>query len=278
MILVQLTDPHVRPDGMAAYRVAETNMLAERAFRAVAKLDVKPDAVVISGDLTDNGTSSEYRVFADMLRRNLGHLPVYLIPGNHDHRETMRAELADWPGITRHASLVQYVIDDFPVRLVMLDTVVPHAGHGELEPESLAWLDATLAAQSAKPTVVVMHHPPFLCGIADLDRISLRGASAFAAVIAKHPQVERILCGHHHRAITARVGGTIASVSPSVAHQTELELRPDRKVFVVLEPPAFQIHIWTPRSGIVSHTTYVESYPGPFPAVLEPEYPGRAPQ
>lgn len=276
MILVQLTDSHVRPEGMAAYRVAETNMLTERAFRAVAKLDVKPDAVVISGDLTDNGLASEYRVFADMLRRNLGHLPVYLIPGNHDRRETMRAELAGWPGVAEHPSLVRYVIDDFPVRLVMLDTVVPNAGHGELGPENLAWLDATLAARPGKPAVVVMHHPPFLCGIADMDRINLRDSAAFAAVIAKHPQVERILCGHHHRPITARVGGAIASVGPSVAHQVELELRPDIPVFFVLEPPAFQIHIWTPDSGIVSHTAFVESYPGPFPAVLDPDYPGKA--
>ena len=251
-------------------------MLAERAFRAVAGLHVTPDAVVISGDLANNGLPEEYAVLADLLRRHLAHVPVFVIPGNHDRRETLREGLAAWPGVTVHPERIQYVVEDFPVRLVMLDTLVPGAGHGELGPEGLAWLDATLAARPAKPAIVVMHHPPFVCGIAHMDAINLRDSAAFAAVVARHPQVERILCGHHHRPITARVGGTIASVAPSVAHQTELELRPAAPGCFVMEPPAFQVHLWTRAAGVVSHTAFVESYPGPFPFVADPATPAGA--
>ena len=275
MILVQLTDLHVRPEGMAAYRVAETNMLTERAFRAVAGMKVKPDAVVISGDLTDNGLVDEYRVLADMLRCNLGHVPVYLIPGNHDRRDVMRAELGTWPGVNSDPDLIQYTVETLPVRLVLLDTLVPGAGHGELSPKSLIWLDTVLRARPSTPTIVVMHHPPFICGISHMDSINLRNSTAFAEVIGRHPQVERILCGHHHRPITARVGGTIASICPSVAHQVELELRPGAPGLFVMEPAAFQIHIWNAAAGIVSHMGYVEAYPGPYPFVTDPAYPGK---
>ena len=55
MLLAHLTDLHVRPVGLPAYRTAETNMLTERAIEAVLALDPRPDCVVISGDLTDNG-------------------------------------------------------------------------------------------------------------------------------------------------------------------------------------------------------------------------------
>jgi len=36
------------------------------------------------------------------------------------------------------------------------------------------------------------------------------------------------------------------------------------------------LHRWTPADGIVSHTAYVEHYPGPYPFVNDPEYPGAA--
>lgn len=267
MILVQLTDLHVRPEGLAACRVVETNALTERAFRAVANFGVRPDAVVISGDITANGLAAEYRVLADMLRRRLGHVPVYMIPGNHDDRATLRAELAEWPGIAADPGHVRYTAQAGPVRLVMLDTLVNGAIHGELGPDNLAWLDAALLAERDMPTIVAMHHPPFLCGITHMDRVKLRDSAAFAEVVSRHPHVERVICGHHHRAITARVGGTIASVAPSVAYQGELELRPDAPARFVLEPGAFDVHAWTAESGVVSHTGTVESFPGPYPFV-----------
>jgi 3',5'-cyclic AMP phosphodiesterase CpdA len=275
MNIVQLTDLHVRPIGMAAYRVAETNALTERACRAVATLRIKTDAIIITGDLTDNGLVSEYAVLSTILRRTLTEAPVFLIPGNHDRREVLKAEMADWPGLSADTDFVQYAVDDLPVRLVMLDTVVPGQGHGILCEKRLAWLDDTLAAAPEKPTMIAMHHPPFVCGIAHMDAINLHNSAEFAAVIGKHRQVERIACGHHHRPVTARVAHAIASIAPSVAHQVELDLDGGDEGLFVMEPAAFQIHLWNATDGIVSHTAYVEPYPGPFPFVTDPDYPGK---
>jgi 3',5'-cyclic AMP phosphodiesterase CpdA len=121
-----------------------------------------------------------------------------------------------------------------------------------------------------------MHHPPFVCGIAHMDRINLHRADEFATIIARHRQVDRIICGHHHRPIVARVAHAIASIAPSVVHQVELTLDPDDKGSFIFEPPAFQLHRWTAADGIVSHTVYVEDYPGPYPFVNDAEYPGAA--
>ncbi len=167
-------------------------------------------------------------------------------------------------------------MDDYPVRLVMLDTLVPGAGHGELGPEQLEFLDQALAAAPDKPTIVGMHHPPFACGIAHMDRINLRNIPDFAAIIARHHQVERIICGHHHRPIVARLAHAIASIAPSVAHQVEMTLNPHNSGAFNFEPPAFQLHRWTAADGIVSHTVYVEEFPGPYPFVNDPDYPGSA--
>lgn len=273
MILVHLTDLHVRPIGMASSRVAETNMLTERALRAVRNLNTQPDAIVISGDLTENGLATEYAVLSEMLGR-LIRVPVYVIPGNHDRREVLKQELAHLPGVTDDPIYVRYAVNAHDIRLVMLDTVIPGSGAGQQSAEQLAWLDETLGAEPEKPTIVVMHHPPFLCGIVHMDTIALRDPSGFIGVIAKHPQVRRILCGHHHRPINASVAHTIASVGPSVAHQVEFALAGE-PAFWNLEPPAFQVLLTIPGNGIIAHTVYVETFPGPYPFLSDPDYPGR---
>lgn len=275
MLICQLTDLHVRPVGKPANRVAETNMFTERAFRAVARLNPEPDMVVITGDLTECGLDAEYTNLARLLRKWLP-MPVFVIPGNHDRRGNFREGLKHLPGVTADPHYVQYAVEDHAVRLVMLDTLVPGAGHGELHAGQLEFLDRTLAAVPGKPTIVAMHHPPFVCGIAHMDRINLRDAPAFTAIIAKHRQVERIICGHHHRPIVARVAHAIASIAPSVAHQVEMTLDPHDPGAFVFEPPAFQLHRWTPADGIVSHTVYIEDFPGPYPFVNDAEYPGSA--
>ena len=270
MIIAQLTDLHVRPEGVPAYRVAETNMLVERALRTVGALRPAPDAVIITGDLTDCGLAAEYRLLAGLLARHLP-MAVYAVPGNHDRREVMLAHL---PGTRHTAGFVQYATDLGPVQLVMLDTVVPGAGHGELGADRLAWLDEARGGW-AKPTLIGMHHPPFDIGIGHMDAIKLQDADAFVAVIARHPHVERIVCGHHHRPVVTRVAGAVASIAPSVAHQVEFDLAPESAAAFVLEPPAYQLHLWSEPGGFVSHTVLVERFPGPFPFLEDPDYPGR---
>ncbi len=275
MILVQLTDLHIRPRGMAAVRVLESNMLTERALRAVRAMPVQPDAIVISGDLTENGLAAEYAELSAMLQRTI-RVPVYMVPGNHDRRGNLRAGLSMFPGITAHEEFVQYTVEALPVRLVMLDTLVPGAGHGELCEARLAWLEATLAAKPDTPTIVVMHHPPFACGIRHMDRIMLRNVPAFTKVIARHRQVRRILCGHNHRPITTQVAHAIASIAPSVAAQVEFDLS-DAPGQWNLEPAAFDVHLTIEGDDatVISHTVYVENYPGPFPFISDPDYPGQ---
>jgi Icc protein len=153
----------------------------------------------------------------------------------------------------------------------MLDTLVPGAGHGELSAEQLRFLDRSLAAAPGKPTIIGMHHPPMITGIAHLDRINLHNTPAFAEVIARHRQVDRIVCGHHHRPIIGRLAHAIVSISPSVVHQAQMSLDPDDPGAIVLEPPAFQLHCWTGSDGVASHTVYVEDYPGPYPFLQAPD-------
>jgi 3',5'-cyclic-AMP phosphodiesterase len=275
MLIAHLSDLHVRPVGLPAYRTAETNLLAERAIEALLALEPRPDVVLISGDLCDNGLVSEYENLKRMLARLP--MPVWLIPGNHDRRENLKQVLAGFPGLDQHDTFAQWATDLGPVRLIGLDTVIPGSGAGRLCPARLDWLAARLDEDKTKPTVIVMHHPPFACGIRHMDRINLvEGAEGLAEIVRAHPQVIRILCGHHHRPIQTLFAGTLAMIAPSVAHQVVLDLGETANPSFNFEPAAYHLHHWT-AAGLISHTAYVEKAAGPYPFVLDADYPGRSP-
>lgn len=113
-----------------------------------------------------------------------------------------------------------------------------------------------MAQARDRPTVVLMHHPPFKTFVGPMDAFGLRSPETFASVIKRHPQVETILCGHVHRANEVRFAGTIASTAPSAAHQVALDL---------MEPPAYRLHAYSAANGLVSHTAYVGEFAGPYP-------------
>ena len=82
-------------------------------------------------------------------------------------------------------------------------------------------------------------------------------------------------CGHNHRPIETVFGGVPASIIAGVAHQVAFHFHDDREGALVLEPPAFKLHHFDAATGIVSHTVCVENFPGPYPFVLDPDYPGQ---
>jgi 3',5'-cyclic AMP phosphodiesterase CpdA len=262
LIFAQISDLHVTAPGRSCMNRVDTVGLLRACVARLVDFDPAPQFVIASGDLVEVATPEEY----SHLRRLLAPLavPTYVVPGNHDDREYMRAAFADQPYMPR-AGFIQYVVDEGPVRFVFLDTLVPGQEGGELCGGRLAWLADRLAEAPDRPTVIVMHHPPFLTGVANLDDPGLQGADEFARLLARFSQVERVLCGHLHRSIQVRWHGILASVCPSTAHQVALEMRPDDPLCYVMEPPGFQLHAWVPGTGLVSHTVFSGHFPGPYP-------------
>src|SRR5258708_37197441 len=262
MLIAQMTELHIRPPGQLAYGRVDTAAMLRAAIAHLTAECPAPDALLWTGGLVDAGGAAEYALLRELLAPV--RCPVYLIPGNHDDRAALRAAFAD------HAYMppdgfIQYVIDDHAVRLIGLDTLVPGEGGGTLCAARLAWLAAQLDAAPTRPTVVFLHHPPFATGIAHMDKIGLADAAPFAALIRRHPQVERVLARHLHRPIQARWAGTLASTAPAPCHQVVLDLDPAGASAFVMEPPGYQLHRYTPDAGIVSHTVTLRRYAGPYP-------------
>jgi 3',5'-cyclic AMP phosphodiesterase CpdA len=237
-LLAQITDTHVvDPEVGSEELVVDSNALLAQLVDRLGREQVTPDAVLATGDLTDHGTPTETEVLVELLAP-IGP-PVLAVPGNHDARETFRAAFdLPWAGPDN----LSWAIDVGEVRVIGLDTVIPGSHGGLFDAEREAWMVRALEAAGDRPVVVAMHHPPFLSGIGWMDTMALEGRDRFAAVIARHPTVERVFCGHLHRPLVSTVGGVTTSVAPSPVQHVELNLAPDAAVEIVVDPGGYQLH------------------------------------
>lgn len=257
MIIAQISDLHVQPAGEKAYGIVDTNRYLQTAVQQLNRLIPQPDIVIATGDLVDERTEAEYQ----MLRELMAPLkaPVYFAMGNHDDRDAFRKVFPNLPYIPTRG-FIQYTVEDFPLRIVVLDTLVNGEGYGEMDSDRLHWLETTLAQQPERPTAIFMHHPPFETGLSGMDRLRCRGSEALAALIQKYPNVQRVACGHLHRSIQTLWARTLGSVAPSTAHQVALKLREDMPSAFVMEPPGYQLHLWDGTKGLVTHTAFIGEY------------------
>ncbi|KVS39705.1 phosphodiesterase [Burkholderia ubonensis] len=264
MLLAQISDLHIKRPGQLAYQRVDTAAALARCIARLNALEPRPDAVLVTGDLVDFGRDDEYAQLRDLLAPL--EIPYYLMVGNHDDRAALRRAFADRPE-WQDGEFVQYAFDVGAVRVLALDSQVPGTSAGDLCDARLAWLAAQLDAARDRPVIVALHHPPFASGIGHMDALRLAPAAAakLDALLRGYPNVERVLCGHVHRTMFARFGGTIASAVPAPAHQVAFDLRDHAPSAFRLEPPAFAVHRHTPDAGVITHHVYVDEGAGPYP-------------
>lgn len=222
------------------------------AVESVRAIRPQPNAVLLTGDLADHATDEEYEELRALIA-SLG-APLYVLPGNHDDRRALHRHFGV-PGADGEP--VRYSVDLGPLRLVVLDTTRPGEPSGALEGDQLEWLDAELAAAPEELTLVAMHHPPLVIGVPAWDEIGLAAADrlALGAVIERHRQVQRIVCGHFHSTITGELAGRGVLVVPSTYVQTRLDFHV-RELELTSELPGFAMHAVV-DGELVSHVKAV---------------------
>lgn len=262
MLIAQLSDIHVRPAGRLYKDVVDSNRMFDDAIRHLHALDRRPDVVVLTGDLVDEGLEAEYATLLELLGRLT--LPTLVMPGNHDSRDRFRAAFSNHAYLPGSGPL-HYCVDAFPVRIIALDTSVPGRHHGHVDAEGLQWLQSCLADDPLKPTVLFMHHPPFVSGIGYLDEYRYLDPEPLASVLRPFSNIEAVFCGHVHRTMTRRWAGTVVTTCPSTTTEIALQLRKGATPQSYLGPPACMLHLWNPGHGLVSHISHIGRHPGPYP-------------
>lgn len=207
MRLIQISDCHLHANPEARSRCGNP---ARQLAAVVAAADaLRPDLVLVTGDISQDDSEGSYRLAAEILARF--DCPWYWIPGNHDVPEPMNA--------------VQEVVAEIDARhwrILQLDTRIEGDVRGEVGEEQLAWLQQALS-EDDRPTLIAMHHPPVEVGSHWMDEISLSDQQAFWAAIDNASQVKIVICGHVHHAFQKRVstaeGSVVVQACPSTSDQ-----------------------------------------------------------
>jgi Icc protein len=223
-ILAQLSDIHLADDDPAPTRALH------EAVTSLLALSTPPDAVVLTGDLTDHGRPAEYALLAEEIARLP--MPVHPLPGNHDDVGALLAAFPQLPGRN-------YAVKVGGVRLLCCDSTIPGQPGGDLSDPD--WLDATLAEEPDTPTVVAMHHPPYAIGVGWIDRMGHARPARLASVIERHPQVVRVIAGHVHTGSMSAFAGTVATTCPSTYRQ--LFIDPGGPAALSDAAPGYALHL-----------------------------------
>ncbi|WP_328450054.1 metallophosphoesterase [Streptomyces sp. NBC_00386] len=260
MRILHLSDTHLDrsggpdadgADGTAALRC----LLAELAH--VHDLD----AVVVTGDVADDGSREAYVRARELLSGYAGRrgAEVFYTTGNHDDRTAFADVLGS--GHVQPEAVYQGTAGERAGasvvggwRLITLDTLVPSKGYGRLDRGQLDWLGELLATPAPLGTVLAFHHPPIAMDVDVQRALGLQNSAELAETI-RGTDVQLILCGHFHLQILARLEQATVWVTPGVVSRIDLTARPGTER-AVHGPSASLVHLGAPHGPLI-HTLHV---------------------
>ena len=151
---------------------------------------LKPDLVVVTGDLTMYAFETEYKMASSYISKIKAE--TFIIPGNHDSRYRGYEYFEEYFGFGNKT------LDLAGVSIVGIDTTVPDLNEGSVGRGKLRWLIEKL--NHAPPTnrkIVAMHHHLIPVPHTGRERATIGdGGTVLDALV--NNSVDIVLCGHRH--------------------------------------------------------------------------------
>ena len=260
--IIQISDPHIVAKGKLAYGQVDTCLALTQCVAQINKIlpEIGPvDMIIVTGDLTDFGTSDEYSLFRELIEEL--NIPYRAIPGNHDDKSVMQKCFADADWMPKTGP-INWQIDFEDLKVIGLDTSIIGKAHGNLETDSLNFLRSSLNSAKGKPVIVASHHPPIITGIEKMDIQNLRDSDELKEILSTYQGELKLICGHIHRNIVTQFGNVICQIAPGVSHAVTIDLRKGSPNCLTKEPGSFLLH--EIRDGILTHQILVDDYDGPY--------------
>lgn len=270
VVIAQLTDTHVSvgDHGPGVRYWAENGRRLRSAVRALNEETERPAVVVGTGDLVECGQEAAYAELMTLLEAL--QVPFWPVPGNHDSPARLRATFPDMPWADGHASWSQ-TIPGTDVTIIGLDSTDRGRAGGFVDHDRLEWLSDRITEASG-PTIVAMHHPPFMTGIDWMDAHGFENLHLLEKVFHALPPT-RIIAGHYHRSITCQVGPVAASVGLATAPHVHLDLSNAAVPAIINDPIGYQLHCVLDGEPhqVITHIRYVDRATVPRP--VQPSHP-----
>ena len=259
MRILYLSDTHLDRSGGPDADGADGTAALRRLLAELAHLD-DLDAVVVTGDVADDGSREAY-ARADELVAGYASgrgADVFYTTGNHDDRSAFADVLGNGhvqPGAVFEGAAGERAASSTVGgwRLITLYTLVPGKGYGRLDADQLGWLREQLATPSASGTILAFHHPPVALEVDVQRALGLQNSAELADVI-RGTDVQLILCGHFHLQILARLEQATVWVTPGVVSRIDLTARPGTER-AVHGPSASLVHLGAPHGPLI-HTLH----------------------
>jgi len=227
MRILHLSDTHLYGDPAARHYDRIDTTAALRGLLARFDAVTGLDAIVHTGDASEDGTAESYRLLHEILEPFAAEKGAILavVMGNHD----VSAIYGETIALGARGTTVQDRVVEVPGggRIVVLDSSVPGAGYGHLEPEQLTWLAEVLAEpagggpaggdRSNGGTVLAIHHPPLVGATKLLRGLDLDGLDELAGVL-EGTDVRIVLSGHYHHEMTGAIAGIPVHVVPGITN------------------------------------------------------------
>ena len=250
MIIAQISDTHIALDTPDADQRAQDFALTIADINA---LNPAPDVIVHTGDLVHNGRQDEYAQAVATLAK--ARAPVYVLVGNKDNRANLRAAFSACGYLAPDSEFIDYAVEDFPVRLIAVDTLSTGSNKGDFCPARARRLIDLIDAETTKPIAIFAHHPPFEVTVGP-DPLHFETPEIMARlrrVLQHSGRVVAVFSGHVHRAAMGQVASIPATVMPCIA----TTLRKGAYPAHMKRRPVYQVHRFDPVWGFATETRIV---------------------
>lgn len=245
MYIAHISDLHINIED----KIGIINL--HKVVRCINNLDIIPDFVVVSGDLTHLRSYQNYQKCFEEL--NKLKVPYYVITGNHDESGLLKRALREFYPLHPASELdscLQYVVDKYPVRLISLDTFKAEMGNGDLNQERLDWFKNELENnRQSKPVAVMLHQFTLKTELSFFDSLEEHWFSKFNEIISQHKDtVKIILCGHLHNSLIGNIDGVPIISCFSTNWQAYFDFKEREYLMANKLPVGFYLHRYDGKS------------------------------
>jgi 3',5'-cyclic AMP phosphodiesterase CpdA len=179
LLIVQISDIHVGPE------FRETTF--QSGLEEINAL--RPDILIVTGDLTENGLLSEYERAAELMKGFRCRSRIYT-SGNHDYRNTGYL-------LFRHFFASKPILRRRGLAITVVSTARPERNDGEAGYRQIVWVENTLRRERGLKLVMMHHH---LVPVPDTGPNTIPILDAGDVLRAfDRSKPDLVLCGHRHR-------------------------------------------------------------------------------